>query len=172
MHAIGSGILLAEVQQSSDVTYRIFDYNRLGMDGKPRELHTELAAEALDFNVEDTYRTNYNYLPEKANLVVDTPFFSVRIIDVNAPFHRDLIKYDSFIISMCLQGDCRIRLRDNNEEIFLKEGYSTLIPAVMADYDIIPDNPEHKSQVLDAYLDNMTRDLGSKISRFLHFSRK
>jgi mannose-6-phosphate isomerase len=113
------------------------------MDGKPRELHTELAAEALDFNVEDTYRTNYNYLPEKANLVVDTPFFSVRIIDVNAPFHRDLIKYDSFIISMCLQGDCRIRLRDNNEEIFLKEGYSTLIPAVMADYDIIPDNRKH-----------------------------
>lgn len=172
VHAIGSGILLVEIQQSSDVTYRIFDYNRLGMDGKPRELHTELAAEALDYRVEDTYRTNYEYMPGKANLVVDTSFFSARIIDVCAPFHRNLIKYDSFIISMCLQGDCRIRLRDNNEEVFLREGYSTLIPATKADYDIIPDNSEHKSQILDAYIDNRSRYLGSKLSRFLHFSKK
>ena len=57
VHAICGGILLAEVQQSSDVTYRIFDYNRPGMDGKPRELHTELAAKALDYHVKDNYRT-------------------------------------------------------------------------------------------------------------------
>ncbi|MBM6991987.1 MAG: class I mannose-6-phosphate isomerase [Prevotella sp.] len=172
VHAICSGILLAEVQQSSDVTYRIFDYNRPGMDGNPRELHTELAAEALDYQVVDTYRTTYDYQPERANLVIDSPFFNVRVIDVNGPFHRNLIKYDSFIITMCIHGNCRIRMRDTGDEIMLREGYSTLISASIADYDIIPDNIEGKSQILDAFIDNKTRDLGSRISRFLHLTRK
>lgn len=172
VHAICSGILLAEVQQSSDVTYRIFDYNRPGMDGKPRELHTDLAAEALDFHVEDNYRTDYDYRPERANLVVDSPFFSVRVTDINTPFHRNLMKYDSFIITMCLQGDCRITLRDTGDEVLLREGYSTLIPAAVADFDVEPDNAAGRTQLLDAFIDNKTRDLGSRISRFLHLSRK
>ena len=88
--------MLAEVQQSSDVTYRIFDYNRSGMDGKPRELHTELAAKALDYHVEDNYRTEYVDTSNKAIQIMDTPFFDVRIMEVNKSFHRDLLKYDSF----------------------------------------------------------------------------
>lgn len=172
VHAICSGILLAEVQQSSDVTYRIFDYNRPGMDGKPRELHTELAAEALDYRVTDSYRTPYDYQPETANPVIDSSFFSVRVVDVNGAFHRNLIKYDSFIISMCLQGDCRIKIRDTGDEVLLREGYSTLIPASIADYDLIPANERGRSLMLDAYIDNKTRDLGSRLSRFLHLTRK
>lgn len=172
VHAICSGILLAEVQQSSDVTYRIFDYNRPGMDGQLRELHTDWAAEALDFHVEDSYRTDYEYQEERANLVVDSQFFSVRVTDVNAPFHRNLLKYDSFIITMCLQGDCCIRLRETGEEVFLREGYSTLIPAAVADFDVIPNNAAGKTQILDAFIDNKTRDLGSRLSRFLHLSSK
>lgn len=172
VHAICSGILLAEVQQSSDVTYRIFDYNRPGMDGKPRELHTELAAEALDYHVIDSYRTDYDYQAQRANPVIESPYFNVRVIDVSAPFHRNLIKYDSFIITMCLHGACRIRLRDTQEEIELREGYSTLIPACVADYDILPDNADGRTQLLDAFIDNKTRDLASMVSRFLHLSRK
>ena len=95
VHAICSGILLAEVQQSSDVTYRIFDYNRPGLDGKPRELHTELAAEALDFNVEDEYRTIYKEDDNRANLIMDSQFFSVRVAELTEPFHRNLLKYDT-----------------------------------------------------------------------------
>lgn len=100
IHAICGGIMLAEVQQSSDVTYRIFDYNRPGLDGKPRELHTDLAAEAIDFHVEDDYRTHYGDTTERAAQVIDTPFFDVRVMDINEPFHRNLVKYDSFIISV------------------------------------------------------------------------
>ena len=170
VHAICGGILLAEVQQSSDVTYRIFDYNRPGMDGKPRELHTELAAKALDYHVIDNYRTEYVDSSNKAVQIIDSPYFSVRVMEVTKPFHRDLRKYDSFIITMCIEGDCIIRVRSTGEEVLLKQGNSTLIPAAIADYDIIPQSG--KIRILDAFIDNMDRSITSKVTRFLHLSLK
>lgn len=170
VHAICSGILLAEVQQSSDVTYRIYDYNRTGMDGKPRELHTELAAEALNFTVQDDYRTRYFDDQNRANHCIDSPFFNVRVLDAESSFHRNLIKYDSFIITMCIQGDCWIRIRSTEEKVLLKEGYSCLIPAAIADYDVIPLTGH--SRLLDAFIDNKNRSLLSKATRFLHITNK
>ncbi len=170
VHAICSGILLAEVQQSSDVTYRIYDYNRPGLDGKPRELHTELAAEALNYQVEKEYRTEYSAESNRANRVIESPYFSVKVTEFSDTFHRNLIKYDSFVISMCLKGDCKIKVRSTGDEIVLREGYSCLIPAAIADYDITPENGS--SKVLDAYIDNMDKSLLRKVSRFLHISSK
>ena len=170
VHAICGGILLAEVQQSSDVTYRIFDYNRPGMDGKPRELHTELAAKALDYQVIDNYRTDYTESSNKAVQIIDSPYFSVRVMEISKPFHRDLRKYDSFIITMSIEGDCKIKVRSTGEEVLLKQGYSTLIPAAIADYDIIPQS--EKTRILDAFIDNMDRSLASKVTRFLHLTQK
>ena len=169
VHAICGGIMLAEVQQSSDVTYRIFDYNRPGMDGKPRELHTELAAQALDYHVEPNYRTEYIESSNKAVQIIDSPYFSVRVMEVFKQFHRDLRKYDSFIITMCIEGDCKIHVRSTGEEILLKQGNSTLIPAAVADYDIIPQSG--KTRILDAFIDNMDRSITSKVTRFLHISQ-
>ena len=170
VHAISGGILLAEVQQSSDVTYRIFDYNRPGMDGKPRELHTELAAKALDYHVIDNYRTEYTDSSNKAVQIIDSPYFSVRVLEVSKQFHRDLRKYDSFIITMCIEGDCTIRVRSTGEEILLKQGNSTLIPAAIADYDIVPQSG--KTRILDAFIDNMDRSITSKVTRLLHLTQK
>lgn len=170
VHAICSGILLAEVQQSSDVTYRIYDYNRPGLDGKPRELHTELAAEALNYQVEKEYRTEYSDEDNKANSVIESPYFSVRVTELTKPFHRNLIKYDSFVISMCLKGDCKIKVRSTGDEIVLREGYSCLIPAAIADYDVTPLNGS--SKLLDAYINNDDKSILHKVSRFLHFSTK
>lgn len=170
VHAICGGILLAEVQQSSDVTYRIFDYNRLGMDGKPRELHTEMAAKALDYHVIDNYRTEYVDSSNKAVQIIDSPYFSVRVMEVSKAFHRDLKKYDSFIITVCIEGDCKICVRSTDEEILLKEGHSTLIPAAIADYDIIPQSV--KTRIIDAFIDNMDRSFTSKVTRFLHLTQK
>ena len=170
VHAIGSGIMLAEVQQSSDVTYRIFDYNRPGMDGKPRELHTELAAQALNFHVEEEYRTYYERGINEANLVVDSPYFSVRVIEADSIFHRNLTKYDSFIICMCIEGDCRIRVRENSAEVLLRQGNSCLIPAAIANYDVIPIG--RKTRILDAFIDNMDRTLAGAMTRILHISMK
>ena len=170
VHAICGGIMLAEVQQSSDVTYRIYDYNRPGMDGKPRELHTELAAQALDYHVEANYRTEYADTSNKAVQIIDTPYFDVRVMEISKPFHRNLMKYDSFIITMCIEGDCQIHVRKTGDDIILKQGNSTLIPAAIADYDIIPQNG--KTRILDAFIDNMDRSVAGKVTRFLHVSQK
>lgn len=169
VHAICGGILLAEVQQSSDVTYRIYDYKRLGMDGKPRELHTELAAKALDYHVIDNYRTEYEDSSNRAVQIIDSPYFSVRVMEVSKPFHRDLKKYDSFIITMCIEGDCLIHVRSTGEKILIKQGNSTLIPAAIADYDIIPQ--QGTTRILDAFIDNMDRSLSHKLTRFLHLTK-
>ncbi len=152
VHAICSGILLAEVQQSSDVTYRIFDYNRLGMDGQPRELHTELAAEALNYHVEDDYRTAYDYQPEQVNALIDSPFFKVNVVDLSKPTSRNLLAEDSFVIVMCLRGDCRIGVGEGTEETLLREGYSALIPAAIAHYVLTPAQTDGHSVVLEAYI--------------------
>ena len=170
VHAICGGILLAEVQQSSDVTYRIFDYNRPGMDGKPRELHTALAAEALDYEVQSEYRTVYRTQENRAIHMIDSPYFSVRVTDISRPFHRSLMKYDSFIISMCIAGDCHIRMRSTGHDILLRQGHSCLIPAAIADYDVIP--AANHSLMLDAYLDNMDRSITGMVTRFLHITEK
>lgn len=173
IHAICGGIMLAEVQQSSDVTYRIFDYNRPGLDGRPRELHTDLAAEAIDYNVEADYRTHYGDPTARAAQVIDTPFFDVRVMDIAEPFHRNLIKYNSFIISVCIQGACRITLRGNggpHSSVEVPAGNSCLIPASVADYDIIPLSTQ--TRVLEAHIDRKDRSTLSQITRFLHITRK
>jgi len=170
VHAIGSGILLAEVQQSSDVTYRIFDYNRPGIDGKPRELHTKLAAQALDYHVEREYRTVYAEEENRATQVVDTPYFDVRVTEMTKSFHRDLRKYDSFIIAMCIEGDCRIVVRSTGQQVVLPQGNSTLIPAAIADYDVVPLHGH--TLMLDAFIDNMDRSLAGMMTRFMHLSRQ
>ena len=166
VHAICGGIMLAEVQQSSDVTYRIYDYNRPGMDGKPRELHTALAAQALDYRVEKNYTTEYPKTADKATLIVDSPYFNVRVMELTAQFHRNLLKYGSFIITMCMEGDCRIRVRSTGEEITLREGHSTLIPAQIADFDVIPLGS--KTRILDAFIDNRDKSFAAKVNRLLH----
>ena len=168
VHAICGGIMLAEVQQSSDVTYRIYDYNRPGMDGKPRELHTDLAAQALDYHVEQNYRTEYVETDNRAIQIIDSPYFDVRVMEIQTSFHRNLLKYDSFVISMCIEGDCKLVMRTNGSEILLKAGHTTLIPAAIADYDVIPLNG--RTKLLDAFVDNMDRSLSGMMTRFLHIT--
>lgn len=150
VHAICGGIMLAEVQQSSDVTYRIFDYNRPGMDGKPRELHTELAAKALDYHVESNYRTEYTAVPDKAVMIVESPFFNVEVMELTEPFHRDLLNNDSFVILMCMEGDCKVKMKSTGEETLIKEGNSALIPAAIADYTVVP--LHNSTKILEAYI--------------------
>lgn len=176
VHAICGGILLAEVQQTSDVTYRIYDYNRPGLDGKPRELHTELASKALDYKVYDKYRTDYAVKESASSKILDCPFFNVRIVDIDQRFHRNLVKYDSFVITMCLKGSCHIKIRSTQDEVVLHEGNSCLIPAAIADYDVEP--IEGHSLLLDAFIDNRDKSvpitdngLLKKLTHFFHISK-
>lgn len=165
VHAICGGIRLAEVQQSSDVTYRIFDYNRPGLDGRPRELHTELAAKAIDYKVYAEYKTEHREDQDTANKLLNTPYFSIKVIEPTAPFHRNMIKYDSFVILMCLNGDCKIHVRSTGCEVVLPEGASCLMPAAIADYDLIPVGASTK--ILEAFINNK-KSIGKIISDFFH----
>lgn len=169
VHAIGKGIRLLEVQQSSDVTYRIYDYNRLDLNGQPRDLHTQLAAQALDFQVYKEYKNEYKENTNTANLCLDTEYFTVRVVDIQEPIRRNMVKYDSFIIQSCIEGECKVRIRSTHDEILLKKGYSCLIPAAIADYDIIPTSPHAK--LIESYINNITQSSFRRlISQFLHMS--
>ena len=138
------------------------------MDGRPRELHTELAAQALDYHVEDDYRTTYSDRLNTANLVIDSPYFTTRVTELTATFHRNLLKYDSFVICMCLQGDCQISIRSTGDVVTLPHGHSCLIPAAVADYDLQP--VDIKTKVLEAFINNLDRSLTGQLTRFLHIS--
>ncbi|MBQ9660229.1 MAG: class I mannose-6-phosphate isomerase [Bacteroidales bacterium] len=85
IHAIGGGCLLAEIQQTSDITYRIYDYNRPGLDGKPRPLHTELAQEAIDYTVYPDYRTHYEVRQNAPVELVKCPYFTTTLLDLTKP---------------------------------------------------------------------------------------
>lgn len=164
VHAIGGGILLAEVQQSSDITYRIYDYNRPGLDGQPRQLHTDLASQALNYEVEKSYKTDYKSNNNQATLIIDSPHFNVRVSNINRTFHRNLLKYDSFVIMMCIQGGCHITLRHTGQEQDVREGHSCLIPAAIADYDITP--LSHTARVLDTFINHKDSNIIKKFVRF------
>lgn len=154
VHAICGGILLAEIQQSCNITYRIFDYNRLDRDGKPRKLHTELAAKALNFNVEQEYRTKYLARKNEFCQLADTPHFTVNMTELDSPTHRDLQELDSFIIYMCVQGCCSIRVRQTGKEVRLPAGSTCLIPASAANCDIIPDETSGICRLLETFIGN------------------
>ena len=165
VHAICGGIKLAEIQQSSDVTYRIFDYNRPGLDGKPRELHTELAAKAIDYTVYPEYKTQHAQNIGEANVVLNTPFFSIKIVETNEPFHRNMIKYDSFIIMMNIGDPFTIRVRATGDEVLVPAESSCLIPAAIADYELIPAHGTAK--VMEAYINNK-KSIGKTVKDFFH----
>ena len=167
VHAIGGGVRLVEVQQSSDVTYRIYDYNRPGLDGKPRELHTELAAQAIDYTVYPEYRTHHGEDCDVAHEILNTPYFSIKVVEATSAFHRNMMKYDSFMMVTNLKGDCQIQLRATQDAINLPEGASCLIPAAVADYDILPFGPSTK--VLEAFINNR-KTMTDVISEFLRLN--
>lgn len=164
IHAICGGITLAEVQQSSDITYRIFDYNRIGFDGNPRELHTDLALQAIDFNVYPEYKTESINKIDAAQELLNTPYFSIKLVEVTQPIRRNMIKYDSFIILMNIEGDCKIKISSTDYEVDLKKGGTCLIPAAVADYQIIPVT---RTKVLEAFINNK-KSIKKIISDFLH----
>lgn len=130
VHAIGAGVLLAEIQQTSNVTYRIYDYDRVDkITGEKRELHTDLAIEAIDFNYYKEYKTCYNTKSNQPNKLVNSPYFKTNIIDLNTTLNRDLKPYDSFVIYMCVAGEVSIKAIEDEKSYKLKMGQTIIIPA-------------------------------------------
>ena len=147
IHAICGGCFIAEIQQTSDITYRIFDYNRPGLDGKPRQLHTELAKDAIDYTVYKDYRTHYSPVQNEEVEVVSCPYFTTSIYDLTLPYAKDLSGIDSFLVVMCLQGSGTLEV--DGEDIDIRQGETVLIPA---DADDICFIPEEGMKVLTSYI--------------------
>jgi len=149
VHAIGAGILLAEIQQTSDWTYRIFDWNRMGADGKPRALHTDLALEAMDFKYYGKYRTDYTLQTNEASNLVKCDYFTTNIMELDQPQQRDLIELDSFIVYMCMDGRLEITY-DERDSVQLEKGETLLIPASI---EHLAYKPQPSAKLLEIYVE-------------------
>ena len=137
VHALLEGSYIAEIQQTSDSTYRIWDYNRPGLDGKPRPLHTELAKDALDYRVCDSYKTPYEPRRDAEVPLVSCEYFTTSVLELSAPFRKDLSSLDSFLIVMCLEGGALLRSEGREAKIASDE--CVLVPASAQDIEFIPD---------------------------------
>lgn len=147
IHAICGGCFIAEIQQTSNITYRIYDYGRLGLDGKPREVHTELAKDAIDYTVYPDYRTHYEPRQNEEQEVVSCKYFTTSIYDLTLPYAKDLSEIDSFLVVMCLTGSGAIEV--DGEEVPVHQGETVLIPATADDICFVPDG---SIKVLTSYI--------------------
>ena len=126
VHAIGAGVLLAEIQQTSDVTYRIYDWDRQDDDGNYRDLHTEDALESLDFKVCESYKTPLQKRNNQSTGLVDCTYFTTNFIALDAELQVNHSDKDSFVIYMCVLG--KVIFKNNNFEMHLNYGETILIP--------------------------------------------
>ena len=141
IHAIGAGNVLVEIQQTSDVTYRIFDWNRKGYDGFPRELHTDLALDAIDFNATGSNKIDAKPVLNKTENLINCEFFVDNLISFNQMIHKDYVLIDSFVVFICIDGEFLIRWDGNSEPVL--KGETVLLPAMIKDIVLEP-SPEAK----------------------------
>ena len=127
IHTIGAGCFVAEIQQTSDVTYRIYDFKRKDKNGNYRELHTQLAAESIDYTVLDNYRTEYEPLKNEGVQVATCPYFTTAVYDLTEPMTLDYSELDSFVILIAVKGEGRLIC--HGEEMPFQMGDTVLLPA-------------------------------------------
>lgn len=150
VHGIGAGMVIAEIQQTSDVTYRIYDYLRRDREGNLRELHTELALEAINFqDITTDPKVHYNELRDTVVELVQSPFFTTNELKLSQTYTRNYVDIDSFRVYMCLDGQCCF-LSPDGQGIFLHSGEALVVPACMESVTIIPDG---QAKLLESYVE-------------------
>ncbi len=137
VHAIGAGVLLAEIQQTSDITYRVYDWDRVDDKGNERELHNDLALDAIGFDMEDDFRVVYDKEMNQSNQMVSCPYFTTSYLKVDSKLKKKNTN-DSFIIYMCVDGEAEISTQSHSETIV--KGETILLPAAIKTYEITSKN--------------------------------
>lgn len=127
IHAIGSGCFVTEIQETSDVTFRIYDYKRKDKDGNYRELHIKEAAQCIDFTVLPNYRAGYEPILNEGVQLVESPYFTTAVYDLTEPMTLDYSELDSFVILIAVKGEGAITC--NGEQMTFKMGDTILLPA-------------------------------------------
>lgn len=143
IHAIGAGIVIAEIQQTSDITYRIYDFDRVDANGNKRELHIDLALEAINYELVDAQR-KYAKIENVSNEIVNCQYFTTNIIPLDGKSSINKNK-DSFTVYMCVDGDFEITYQEQNYTY--KKGDTVLIPAEMNEFQIVG-----KASILEIYI--------------------
>ena len=136
IHAIGKGILLAEIQQSSDTTYRIYDWNRTDDDGNPRPLHIAESLDAIDFQLQKDYKTPYASEENKTSPVIQSPCFTTNILHAHTPVRKDFSEMDSFVVYLCVEGSFSVSY--DGEITTVQSGEILLIPNIITELIIVP----------------------------------
>ena len=136
VHALLPGSYVAEIQQTSDSTYRIYDYNRPGLDGKPRELHTDLARDAIDYTVHPDYRTRYEPRANALVPLVSCQYFDTSLLAPDRPFSLDLAALDSFVILLGIEGECSVKCGSDTQ--LLQADGCLLVPAAAQGIEFTP----------------------------------
>ena len=134
IHAIGAGVLLAEIQQTSDITYRVFDFNRKDKHGNLRELHTELALDAIDYQKKDDFKVDYTKSVDQANTMVDCPYFKTDYLQLTKNSTKDISIIDSFIILMCVEGEGEVV--NDWGSVAIQKGETVLVSASSTQLEI------------------------------------
>ncbi len=150
IHAIGKGILLAEIQQTSNITYRVYDYNRTDAQGNSRDLHTEEAVEVIDYNYYPEYNSAYSKKENTPVNLASCPYFTTNLLELSDSIERDMLHFDSFVIYMGIEGESVIKYYDT-EEIILQKGETILVPAELGQYFI---HPKGSSKLLEIYIED------------------
>ena len=148
IHSIGAGCFIAEIQQTSNITYRIYDFNRKDKNGNTRELHTELSKEAIDYTVESDYRTHYTPKQNEPVELVKCPYFTTSVYDLTESMTMDYSELDSFVIFICMEGSCTVTDGEDHE-ITLQAGESVLFPAVTKKVSVVPND---HVKILETYV--------------------
>jgi mannose-6-phosphate isomerase len=137
VHSLGAGNVVVEIQQSSDITFRVYDYNRMDVSGKPRELHVDNSLEVLNYTAEPDYKASYEKTVNQPSNLVKCQDFTANIISLNQKLGRDYYFLDSFVILICTEGEFDIDY-EGGETVQMKKGESVLLPAQMREYFFSP----------------------------------
>ena len=137
IHSIGAGSFIAEIQQTSNITYRIYDFNRRDANGNLRELHTEQAKGAIVYSVEADYRTRYEAVKDRPVELVACPYFTTTLYDLTRPCEIDLAATDSFLVVMCIEGSGTLT-DDQGSAMPLRQGETVLVPASAKSLSVSP----------------------------------
>lgn len=128
VHALGNGLLIAEVQQTSDITYRLYDWDRKDSNGKGRELHIEESLIALNFDLKPEIIRSVKTNENSSKTLINTPYFETNLININSKLKKDLSEFDSCVIYFAVEKDFKITF--NNDELTIKQGECVLVPAL------------------------------------------
>jgi mannose-6-phosphate isomerase len=147
VHYIGKGCLLAEIQQTSDVTYRIYDFDRTDDQGNKRELHTEESLDAIDFTYHDDYKTEYEDKENEVVRLVSCDYFTTNKLHFNTTVERGHTDLDSFVIYVCMDGKLSLDYGKGQTEV--QKGDAVLVPAEIKKITLIPHG---EFKVLESYI--------------------